>query len=249
MTAAAITGPAPMSAPAAGFTVLHVANDDDVVLRPASANAPDQGRVAVRARPGMRRTDWLTRDLLAALGVDFTVTGAGRNADENLQLLPVRLIAGRITDVLVAGAESLTPGILTDLVLLAASAGTRLWLVTAPTVTSTAHQSPPGCWTTTTPPALSPSSSATSAACRSPDCGAGCSSRSTSPPCLAPRPRPRRRPRAPPRCGSGCAPTDCQSALRRARWPQRTSGRLPSAASPSATSHPTAPRSRLAAPR
>jgi len=83
----------------------------------------------------MRRTDWLARDLLAALGVDFTVTGAGRNADENLQLLPVRLVAGRITDVLVAGAESLTPAILTDLVLLAAAARTRLWLVTAPPVT------------------------------------------------------------------------------------------------------------------
>ncbi|MCZ2818026.1 DUF2442 domain-containing protein [Modestobacter sp. VKM Ac-2984] len=133
----ALIQPVPASAPPAGFTVLHVANDDDVVLRPASANDPDHGRIAVRVRPGLRRTDWLTRDLLAALGVDFTVTGAGRNGDENLQLLPVRLVAGRITDVLVAGAESLTHSTLTDLVLLAAAARARLWLVTAPPVTET----------------------------------------------------------------------------------------------------------------
>jgi transcriptional regulator with XRE-family HTH domain len=124
------------SAPATGFTVLHVANDDDAILDPAAANAPDHGRLAVRVRPGMRRTDWLTRDLLAALGVDFTVSGSGRNADENLQLLPVRLTAQRINDLLVTGAETLTPAILTDLVLLAAAAGTRLWLVTAPPVTA-----------------------------------------------------------------------------------------------------------------
>ncbi|WP_138733601.1 helix-turn-helix domain-containing protein [Modestobacter excelsi] len=126
--------PVPLAANAAGFTVLHVANDEDVLLRPAGANDPDSGRVAVRVRPGMRRTDWLTRDLLAALGVDFGVTGSGRNADENLQLLPVRLVARRITDVLVGSAESLTPTMLTDLVLLAAAARTRLWLVTAPPV-------------------------------------------------------------------------------------------------------------------
>jgi transcriptional regulator with XRE-family HTH domain len=120
-----------------GFAVLHVANDDDAVLHPTAANDPDRGRVAVLVRPGMRRPDWLTRDLLAALGVDFTVTGRGRNADQNLQLLPVRLAARRITDVLIAGAESLTPSMLTDLMLLAAAARVRLWLVTTPPVTDT----------------------------------------------------------------------------------------------------------------
>lgn len=118
----------------ADFTVLHVANDDDVVLHPATANDPDRGRVAVQVRPGMRRLDWLTRDLLAALDVDFTMSGSGRNADENLQLLPVRLAARRITDVLVVGTESLTAAMLTDLVLLAAAARVRLWLVTSPPV-------------------------------------------------------------------------------------------------------------------
>ncbi|WP_324273775.1 hypothetical protein [Blastococcus brunescens] len=118
-----------------GFTVLHVVNNDDAVLHAVRANDPAHGRVAVQVRPGMRRVDWLTRDLLAALGVDFDVTGGGRNADENLQLLPVRLIGGRITDVLVDGAQSLTPGMLTDLMLLAAAAGARLWVVTTPPVT------------------------------------------------------------------------------------------------------------------
>lgn len=120
-----------------GFTVLHVANDDDAVLHTVAANDPDSGRVAVRLRPGIRRTDWLTRDLLAALGVDFDVTGRGRNADENLQLLPVRLVVRRISDVLVDGAEGLTATMLTDLLLLAAAARTRLWLVTAPPVSET----------------------------------------------------------------------------------------------------------------
>ncbi|TFV64609.1 UNVERIFIED_ORG: hypothetical protein E4P37_12600 [Bacillus sp. AZ43] len=125
----------PTATTAAGFTVLHVVNDDDVALHPAAANDPDHGRIAVGVRPGMRRLDWLTRDLLAAVGVDFTAAGGGRNADENLQLLPVRLAVRRITDVLIVGTETLTAGMLTDLVLLAAAAQVRLWLVTAPPVT------------------------------------------------------------------------------------------------------------------
>ncbi|MGY1810644.1 helix-turn-helix domain-containing protein [Blastococcus sp. SYSU D00669] len=123
--------------PASGFTVVHVRNDDDVVLQARHANDPDRGRLAVRVRPGIRTTDWLTRDLLAALGVDLQAAGNGRNADQNLQLLPVRLIARHITDVLVTGAESLTPTMLTDLVLLTAAARARLWLVTAPPVQET----------------------------------------------------------------------------------------------------------------
>lgn len=118
-----------------GFAVLHVANDDAVPLRAARGNDPGAGRVAVRVRPGIRRIDWLARDLLAGLGVDFTVSGAGRNADENLQLLPVRLIAQNIADILIDAAEQLTAAMLTDLVLLAAAARVRLWLITTPPVT------------------------------------------------------------------------------------------------------------------
>lgn len=121
----------------AGFTVLHVRNDDDAVLHARLANAPDSGRLAIRVRPGMRRLDWVTRALLGALGVDLGAAGNGRNADENLQLLPVRLAARRIGDILVEGAETLTASMLTDLVLLAAAARARLWLVTAPPVAET----------------------------------------------------------------------------------------------------------------
>lgn len=133
-----MTAPIPLRTAAAhhpGFTVLHVVNNDDDVLHATGANDPASGRLAVQVRPGIRRVDWLTRDLLSALGVDFTVTGSGRNADENLQLLPVRLVSRRITDVLVDGAQSLTPGMLTDLLLPAAAAGARLWVVTTPPVT------------------------------------------------------------------------------------------------------------------
>ncbi|UOY01642.1 helix-turn-helix domain-containing protein [Blastococcus sp. PRF04-17] len=121
----------------AGFTVLHVPDDDAAIRQVAAANDPDAGRIAVRVRPGMRRLDWLCRDLLTALGVDLTVSGTGRNADENQQLLPVRLAIQQIGDILIAGAEQLTPAMIADLALLAAAAHARLWLVTCPPVTTT----------------------------------------------------------------------------------------------------------------
>jgi hypothetical protein len=114
--------------------VVHVANDDGAVLRIGDANDADAGRIAIRARPGVRRVGWLSRDLLAGLGVDFTVSGAGRNDDENLQLLPVRLAASRISDILVDDVELIPSPMVGDLAVLAAGAGIRLWLVTRPPV-------------------------------------------------------------------------------------------------------------------
>lgn len=92
-------------------------------------NDPDRGRLTLSARPGIRHSGWLARDVLAALGKRFTVAASGRSADGDWQLIPVWLAAHRIDDLVVFGINQLPPAVADDLIAYTRSLGLRLWLI------------------------------------------------------------------------------------------------------------------------
>lgn len=114
------------------FAILHAHAHRGFPLDVRTVNRVDEGRIALRARVGIRRAASLARDILSCLGVDFDVTGAGRNADQDFQLLSVLLVARGVADLLVDQAQELTEQVAAELALLCAGAGVRLWLVTHP---------------------------------------------------------------------------------------------------------------------
>ena len=89
------------------------------------------GRVAVLARPAARRRRSLAHDLLAAVGVRADASG-GAERDEGLQWLRAQLwlTAHRVRELIVLHAEWLSADVLAELLLLAAAANLRTWLVT-----------------------------------------------------------------------------------------------------------------------
>jgi hypothetical protein len=90
----------------------------------------DAGVLAFAPHVGIERTATLARDILLADGVNPTLMGWGRNADEDWAILPARL--RRLTDVVAVHAEVLQPRVLEALILLAHQIDARLWLVTRP---------------------------------------------------------------------------------------------------------------------
>jgi hypothetical protein len=101
-------------------------------IRPTALNRPHQHRVAVLVRPDMRQRSWLAADLLSALGVSHHVTGISRDADSDWLLTHTWLVARDIHDLCILRAEWLPEPLLTDLTLLAAGCGLRLWLLMTP---------------------------------------------------------------------------------------------------------------------
>ena len=114
-------------------------------------NDVNAGVVSVRARPATRRTGWLSREVLSALGKSFEVAGKGRNAQEDTALVPVWLAAHEVTDLLVAGVEVLSLDHLHHLAALASGLRLRLWLV-ADHVASEAIHSLAAAWPVTPVP-------------------------------------------------------------------------------------------------
>lgn len=105
--------------------------EEDLIgrFRPSRFQDLPAGRLAIVARPDTRRAGWIAQDLLTALGVSRTASGAGRNAHEDWLVLPTWLVTDGITDIAVHHAERLDPLVLEPLVLLAAQVGARLWLL------------------------------------------------------------------------------------------------------------------------
>jgi len=101
-------------------------------LRVADLTDLDAGRVAVLVRPNPRSRAWLTGDLLVALGVQPAASDTGKDEDRDWLLAHVWLVTHDVRDLIVARAEWLPPDVLTELLLLAAGAGLRLWLLTSP---------------------------------------------------------------------------------------------------------------------
>jgi hypothetical protein len=108
--------------------------DTTLARRLGRLNAPDQGTVAITVRPDTRRSGWLSRDLVAALGVRHDVTGQSRRDTDDQQLAPVWLDAYTIRNLLVIGAEALTDDLVHELVDIASLAALDLWLVADHTV-------------------------------------------------------------------------------------------------------------------
>lgn len=105
---------------------VHVLEATEDVLPPL-----DRRTVVLLAQPGARRSAWLPRDLLTALGADVS-SGGGRNYAETQYLAVVRLISEQVRDIVVLGAYDLSDASRLDLIHIAASAGCRLWLLHHP---------------------------------------------------------------------------------------------------------------------
>lgn len=107
--------------------------------------SPPEGRSGatvlwVRARPDLRRIYTLAGDVRAALGKDRTLSGKGRNQQQDVGLASAWMTASGTTDLVVQNAELIHPIILTGLARLAASAQTTLWLLHAPPISDAVHK-------------------------------------------------------------------------------------------------------------
>lgn len=91
-------------------------------------NRPDQGVVAVRIRPDMRRDNWLHRDILAALGKRPDVTGTTQLTPLTEATTIAWLKAHRIHTLVVLDAGNASRRMLRATVDFADSADIALWL-------------------------------------------------------------------------------------------------------------------------
>ena len=112
----------------ARITLTVADSDRDHVRYLAAVNRPDLGVLSVRIRPDMKRFGWLTRDILAADGVDLNLSGSGQYNLEEADIVPARLAVEGITDLIVTGVEAIGKH-LTETILLAYAARLHLWLV------------------------------------------------------------------------------------------------------------------------
>lgn len=106
----------------------------------AGLNRPEDGVLSLRARPTTRRNGWMSKDLLAAMGKRFDVSGKLRNDQEYTALVPVWLAAHDISDVVISGVETLLLDHLHHLALLAHGSGVRLWLVADHVASAALHE-------------------------------------------------------------------------------------------------------------
>jgi hypothetical protein len=104
-------------------------HDHDAAHQIWRISDPASGVIVAGVAPNMRRLYELGQDLLISLGKDLMVTGSGRDADLDWDLLPVWLLAHRIRHVVIMNAEWLPPKFIEDLAGLAAVTGIDLWLV------------------------------------------------------------------------------------------------------------------------
>lgn len=98
------------------------------------------GVVWIRARADLRRIYTLAGDILASLGKDRTLSGKGRNQNEDVGLTAAWLNACETTDLVVQNAELIHPIIITGLVRLSASAHVTLWLLHQPPISDAVHK-------------------------------------------------------------------------------------------------------------
>ncbi|MGH8981158.1 MAG: hypothetical protein ACRDWE_09090 [Acidimicrobiales bacterium] len=94
----------------------------------ASSN-PDAGLFVAAVPPDMRRSYPLTWELLAALGKEPDVSGAGRHQDLDWELVCAWVLAHGVRHVVLVDAQWIPPRLLPDVVGIATTTGTTLWLV------------------------------------------------------------------------------------------------------------------------
>lgn len=119
----------PAALPPGAVAVVRTTPDTTYARWTAGLGDPDAGVAAVAARPGLRHSGWLARDLLAALGKRFTVAASGRSADRDWQLVPIWYAAHGITDLIVAGCQQLPAAVVDDLICHTRPLPLRLWLL------------------------------------------------------------------------------------------------------------------------
>ena len=132
-----------------GGGVVQVFGTDEETARRLAVSrlcAPDDGIVGILIRPDMRRRSWLASDILAGVGVRHDVKGVGRDEDIDWQLAGIWLAAHPVRHLVVARSEWLPVELLRELLLLAAGAGTAVWLLTTPP-RSDAHAAACASWT------------------------------------------------------------------------------------------------------
>ncbi len=109
---------------------LTIARSDSAhVQRLTRLNQPQNGVVSIRLRPDTRRINPILRDLLTAMGIRHDVSGRPRNVHESTYHTIDWLLANRITDIIVTGAELLNPDHCRQLIKLTHVSGAALWLV------------------------------------------------------------------------------------------------------------------------
>lgn len=113
-------------------TISLVTTDHDTDLARAigqRAARPERGWAIAQVTPNLRRRHELGQDLLEALGKRHDVSGCGRNADRDWELLAAWLLAHPINNVVMLDAQWLPGPLLDELCLLAVSCQLTLWLV------------------------------------------------------------------------------------------------------------------------
>jgi DNA-binding XRE family transcriptional regulator len=103
--------------------------DTTAIRKLRGASNPDAGLVVAAVPPDLRRSYELTWEVLAGLGKLKDVTGAGRHADMNWELLVAWFAAHGIQHVVLVDAQWLTKTLLADMIGLASVSGVHLWLV------------------------------------------------------------------------------------------------------------------------
>lgn len=94
-----------------------------------AANDPAGGVVVVQTAPGLRRRHQFGQDLLEALGVDPDLSGHGRFAEDDWEIITARFLAWNIRHLVVLDAPLLPQDIVLDVVALAAATDVDLWLI------------------------------------------------------------------------------------------------------------------------
>jgi hypothetical protein len=109
-------------------------------LRPSALTDLNRQRVGVLARADYRRRKVLAEDILTALGVHSDASGAARDEGLDWLLAHAWLAAHQVRDLIIGHVEWLSPALITEVALLAAGTGSRLWLLTEPSLNDAQHE-------------------------------------------------------------------------------------------------------------
>lgn len=113
----------------ARISLVVVHHDTKTIRALRGASNPDGGLVVAAVPPDLTRIYEVTWELLFGLGKLKDVTGAGRDADLNWELLAAWFMAHPIRDVVMVDAQWLGARLLGGLIGLATVSGVHLWLV------------------------------------------------------------------------------------------------------------------------
>lgn len=116
------------------LTELADTTDDHVRLRNLSGPETHTAVISARGNQRRRRIAWLAEDLLACVGVRDDVSGAGRNAHDDWELVPIWMLSYGINQLLVLDAHKLDAYATDKLIELAGVADLQLWFVTDPSI-------------------------------------------------------------------------------------------------------------------